>query len=73
VLYLYQPTDGEIWFDGKKIGSKESLKEYRRRAQMVFQDPYSSLNPRMTVADIVPNHRRASPVRKQESPGRTGA
>ena len=53
LLYLYEPTDGEIWFDGKKIGSKESLKEYRRRAQMVFQDPYSSLNPRMTVGEIV--------------------
>ncbi len=53
MLYLYQPTDGEIWFGGKQIKSKESLKEYRRKAQMVFQDPYSSLNPRMTVADIV--------------------
>ncbi|MBQ7656335.1 MAG: ATP-binding cassette domain-containing protein [Clostridia bacterium] len=53
MLYLYNPTAGEIWFDGRKIGDKESLKEYRRRAQMVFQDPYSSLNPRMTVADIV--------------------
>ena len=53
MLYLYQPTGGEIWFDGKKIESKGSLQEFRRRAQMVFQDPYSSLNPRMTVGDIV--------------------
>lgn len=53
MLQLYKPTGGEIWFDGKQISSKESLKEFRRRAQMVFQDPYSSLNPRMTVADIV--------------------
>lgn len=53
MLQLYKPTDGEIWFDGKRIDSRESLKEFRRRAQMVFQDPYSSLNPRMTVADIV--------------------
>ena len=53
MLQLYKPTGGEIWFDGKQINSKETLKEFRRRAQMVFQDPYSSLNPRMTVADIV--------------------
>ncbi len=53
MLQLYKPTAGEVWFDGKQINTKENLKEYRRRAQMVFQDPYSSLNPRMTVADIV--------------------
>ena len=53
LLHLYEPTAGEVWFDGKQIKSKESLQEFRRRAQMVFQDPYSSLNPRMTVADIV--------------------
>ena len=53
ILQLYKPTAGEIWFEGKKIDSKESLQEFRRKAQMVFQDPYSSLNPRMTVADIV--------------------
>jgi len=53
IMRLYEPTSGEIYFDGKKIESKESLKEYRRRVQMVFQDPYSSLNPRMTVSDIV--------------------
>ena len=53
LLQLYKPTAGEVWFDGKRIDSKESLREFRRRAQMVFQDPYSSLNPRMTVADIV--------------------
>ena len=53
IMFLYKPTAGHVYFDGKEIGSKESLKEYRRRAQMVFQDPYSSLNPRLTVADIV--------------------
>ncbi len=53
LLHLYKPTGGEIRFDGERIGSKESLKNFRKRAQMVFQDPYSSLNPRMTVADIV--------------------
>ena len=53
MLQLYKPTGGEIWFDGEKIDSREKLRAFRRRAQMVFQDPYSSLNPRMTVADIV--------------------
>jgi len=52
LLQLYKPTSGEVWFDGKQI-DKQSLAEFRRRAQMVFQDPYSSLNPRLTVGDIV--------------------
>ena len=52
LLHLYKPTAGEVIFDGKPITSA-TMKEYRRRAQMVFQDPYSSLNPRMTVGDIV--------------------
>ena len=53
VLQLYKPTEGEIWFDGEQIVPGPTLKEFRKKAQMVFQDPYSSLNPRMTVADIV--------------------
>ena len=53
ILQLYKPTAGEIRFKGKRIDNRENLKEFRRQAQMVFQDPYSSLNPRMTVADIV--------------------
>jgi len=53
MLQLYKPTAGEVWFDGEKIDSREKLQAFRKRAQMVFQDPYSSLNPRMTVADIV--------------------
>ncbi|MBP3426704.1 MAG: ATP-binding cassette domain-containing protein [Clostridia bacterium] len=52
LLHLYKPTAGEVIFDGKPV-CRETMKEYRRRAQMVFQDPYSSLNPRLTVGDIV--------------------
>ena len=52
LLHLYKPTAGEVIFDGKPV-TAATMKEYRRRAQMVFQDPYSSLNPRMTVGDIV--------------------
>ena len=53
LLHLYKPTAGEIWFDGKQIVTKKDIAEYRRKSAMVFQDPYSSLNPRMTVADII--------------------
>ena len=53
ILQLYKPTAGEVWFDGKLIQSKKSIQEFRKQAQMVFQDPYSSLDPRMTVSDII--------------------
>jgi len=53
ILNLYKPTAGEIWYDGKLIKSKSDIKEFRKKATMVFQDPYSSLNPRMTVSDII--------------------
>ena len=53
LLHLYKPTAGEIWFDGKQIVTKKDIAEYRQKTAMVFQDPYSSLNPRMTVADII--------------------
>ena len=53
LLHLYKPTAGEVWFKGKQIKTKADLKDYRRQTAMVFQDPYSSLNPRMTVSDII--------------------
>lgn len=53
MLHLYKPTGGEIFYDGKKIVTKQDIKEFRKKATMVFQDPYSSLNPRMTVSDII--------------------
>ena len=53
ILHLYKPTGGEIWFNGKQIKTKADISEFRKKATMVFQDPYSSLNPRMTVADII--------------------
>ena len=53
LLHLYKPTGGEIWYNGKKLESKEDIKAFRKKATMVFQDPYSSLNPRMTVSDII--------------------
>ena len=53
ILHLSKPTAGEVWYDGKKLETKEDIQQFRTKATMVFQDPYSSLNPRMTVADII--------------------
>jgi len=55
LVRLLDPTSGEILFDGENIAQrrKESLKALRREAQMIFQDPYSSLNPRKTVGSII--------------------
>jgi peptide/nickel transport system ATP-binding protein len=50
---LVRPARGEIFFDGKEIGARATYWDYRLNCQMVFQDPYSSLDPRMTIADLV--------------------
>ena len=52
LLYLYKPTAGEVYFDGQLVTEK-NIGDFRKDMQIVFQDPYSSLNPRMTVADII--------------------
>jgi oligopeptide transport system ATP-binding protein len=55
ILQLYRPTSGKVVFKGKDITQAEGddLKILRREMQMIFQDPYASLNPRMTVGDII--------------------
>ncbi len=55
VMGLYEATGGQVIFDGVDIHSlnKKEKKEFTKRAQIIFQDPYSSLNPRMTVEDII--------------------
>ncbi|MEZ4467261.1 MAG: ATP-binding cassette domain-containing protein [bacterium] len=55
ILQLYRPTAGEVVFDGQDLTrlSERELFPYRRHMQMIFQDPYASLNPRMTVGDII--------------------
>ena len=52
---LYKPTAGEVDFDGVNLVTLkgEELRQMRRKMQMIFQDPYASLNPRMTVGQIV--------------------
>ena len=52
ILRLYEPTGGTVRFRGEEITAK-NMAAYRKNMQMVFQDPYSSLNPRMTVEDII--------------------
>jgi oligopeptide transport system ATP-binding protein len=56
IIRLYDATDGEVLFDGENVHGKKSkaeLKKFNRKMQMIFQDPYASLNPRMKIADII--------------------
>jgi len=55
LLQLYRPTEGQVYFEGQELSvmKGEQLRRMRRRMQMIFQDPYASLNPRMTVGSIV--------------------
>lgn len=55
IVRLYEPTGGSVVFDGKDITTlrNDELFHYRKRMQMIFQDPYASLNARMTVAEII--------------------
>lgn len=52
LLRLYKPTGGEVYYDGNLI-TDQNMIQYRPKMQMVFQDPYSSLDPRMTVEEII--------------------
>lgn len=52
ILRLYEPTAGHVFFEGEEV-TKNNITEMRKKMQMVFQDPYSSLDPRMTVEDII--------------------
>src|SRR6202007_3353176 len=55
VMKLIEPTPGQIWFNGREITRlrRRQMRDIRRELQIVFQDPYASLNPRMTVRDII--------------------
>ena len=72
IVKLYEPTDGEIYYDGKDITKFNAAqrKNFTRNAQMIFQDPYASLDARMTVGDIIGEgidiHRLYSGARRQE-------
>jgi peptide/nickel transport system ATP-binding protein len=55
ILRLAEPTDGKVWFDGIEVTSLggQTLRDFRKQAQIVFQDPYSSLNPRITIGEAI--------------------
>ncbi|MBM7586524.1 oligopeptide transport system ATP-binding protein [Bacillus pakistanensis] len=56
IIRLYDATDGKVLFEGENVHGRKSrkeLKKFNRKMQMIFQDPYASLNPRMTVKDII--------------------
>ena len=55
MMKLYEPTSGKVVFDGKDISTLKGkdLLEFRKNVQIIFQDPYASLDPRMTVSDII--------------------
>ncbi len=72
LLHLYEATSGEIYFDGKdvsKLHGKDNL-DFKHRAQMIFQDPYSSLDPRMTIGEIISEgmdvHLKLNPQERQQ-------
>jgi peptide/nickel transport system ATP-binding protein len=71
ILRLIEPTSGSVHFDGEEIlrADTKSLRHLRRRMQIVFQDPYAALNPRMTVREIVGEpfaiHEPSTPSRNQ--------
>jgi peptide/nickel transport system ATP-binding protein len=71
VLRLIEPTSGKVWFDGRELSAlgERELRSLRREMQIIFQDPYSSLNPRMTVGDMLAEplflHRLARQREKQ--------
>ncbi len=75
ILRLTEPTGGEIRFDGKDVFELRGagLRQFRKDVQIIFQDPYSSLNPRMTVGNIIAEgigaHKIASGARKKEMVG----
>ena len=55
ILRLAEPTDGKVWFDGIEVTALKGkhLRDFRKQAQIVFQDPYSSLNPRLTIGEAI--------------------
>jgi peptide/nickel transport system ATP-binding protein len=68
LMHLIEPNAGEIIFDGRAVGSRDlPWKEFRRQVQMVFQDSYSSLNPRLTIEDSIAFAPQVHGVPKRES------
>ncbi len=75
ILRLEEPTAGEIYFEGENIlqFKAERLRQMRRQMQIIFQDPYSSLNPRKTVGSIIGEPLVIHKIGHEKRTGRTGA
>lgn len=72
LMHLMDPTKGELIFDGRTVGSRDlPLKEFRRQVQMVFQDSYASLNPRLTIEDSISFGPQVHGVSRREAIERT--
>lgn len=71
LMHLISPGAGDIIFDGRTVGSRElSLKDFRRQVQMVFQDSYSSLNPRLTIEESIAFGPQVHGVSRRDAVGR---
>lgn len=70
LMHLINPDKGEIIFDGEVVGRDLSLQDYRRQVQMVFQDSYASLNPRLTIEDSIAFAPRVHGISRREAIGR---
>ncbi len=68
ILHLYQPTGGKVYFDGQDVGELKGYQPmlgFKKRAQMIFQDPYSALDPRMTIGEIISEGQQAHQKRSR--------
>ncbi len=68
ILRLAEPTGGKVWFDGIEVTALKSqaLRDFRKQAQIVFQDPYSSLNPRITIGEAIAEPMRVHGIHGRE-------
>ena len=66
ILRLAEPTGGKVWFDGVEVTALkgQDLRDFRKQAQIVFQDPYSSLNPRITIGEAIAEPMRVHGIEK---------
>ena len=66
ILRLAEPTGGKVWFDGVEVTALkgQALRDFRKQAQIVFQDPYSSLNPRITIGEAIAEPMRVHDIEK---------
>lgn len=71
ILRLAEPSGGKVWFDGTEVTALEGqdLRDFRKQAQIVFQDPYSSLNPRLTIGEAIAEPMRVHGILNGEPRG----